>query len=225
MARGCVFGFSINSHQSTIINPRESRMICKRFLMVLFLFFMMLVISGSSIAGEPTEDVRKTTDKLIAIISDPAMKSVDMAAERARRIRKAVDERFDWKEMSKRTLARHWKKRTQLEKEEFIDLFGKLLERTYLDKVEGYSGEKVLYVGERVDGNYGIVVVKIVTKKDTEILVKYKLKKKGGKWLVYDISIEGVSLVNNYRKQFNSIMTRSSYEDLIKKLRTKVEGE
>jgi len=111
---------------------------------------MMLVISGSSIAGEPTEDVRKTTDKLIAIISDPAMKSVDMAAERARRIRKAVDERFDWKEMSKRTLARHWKKRTQLEKEEFIDLFGKLLERTYLDKVEGYSGEKVLYVGERV---------------------------------------------------------------------------
>jgi len=200
-------------------------MICKRFLMVLFLFFMMLVISGSSIAGEPTEDVRKTTDKLIAIISDPAMKSVDMAAERARRIRKAVDERFDWKEMSKRTLARHWKKRTQQEKEEFIDLFGKLLERTYLDKVEGYSGEKVLYVGERVDGNYGIVVVKIVTKKDTEILVKYKLKKKGGKWLVYDISIEGVSLVNNYRKQFNSIMTRSSYEDLIKKLRTKVEGE
>jgi len=197
----------------------------RRFIMVPLLFFMTLVISGSSIAGGPTEDVRKTTDKLIAIVSDPAMKSADRAAERATRIRKAVDERFDWKEMSKRTLARHWKKRTEREKEEFIDLFGKLLERTYLDKVEGYSGEKVLYVGERVDGNYGIVVVKIVTRKDTEILVKYKLKKKGGKWLVYDISIEGVSLVNNYRKQFNSIMTRSSYEDLIKRLRTKVEGE
>ncbi len=200
-------------------------MICKRFIMVPLFFFMTLVISGSSIAGGPTEDVRKTTDKLIAIVSDPAMKSSDRATERAKRIRKAVDERFDWKEMSKRTLARHWKKRTQREKEEFIDLFGKLLERTYLDKVEGYSGEKVLYVGERVDGNYGIVVVKIVTRKDTEILVKYKLKKKGSEWLVYDISIEGVSLVNNYRKQFNSIMTRSSYEDLIKKLRRKVEGE
>jgi phospholipid transport system substrate-binding protein len=185
--------------------------------MVPLFFFMTLVISGSSIAGGPTEDVRKTTDKLIAIVSDPAMKSADRAAERARRIRKAVDERFDWKEMSKRSLARHWKKRTEREKEEFIDLFGKLLERTYLDKVEGYSGEKVLYVGERVDG--------IVTRKDTEILVKYKLKKKGSEWLVYDISIEGISLVNNYRKQFNSIMTRSSYEDLIKKLRRKVEGE
>lgn len=197
----------------------------RRFIMVPLLFFMTLVISGSSIAGGPTEDVRKTTDKLIAIVSDPAMKSADRAAERARRIRKAVDERFDWKEMSKRSLARHWKKRTEREKEEFIDLFGKLLERTYLDKVEGYSGEKVLYVGERVDGNYGLVVVKIVTRKDTEILVKYKLKKKVSEWLVYDISIEGISLVNNYRKQFNSIMTRSSYEDLIKKLRRKVEGE
>ncbi len=200
-------------------------MICKRLIMVPLLFFMTLVISGSSIAGGPTEDVRKTTDRLLAVVSDPAMKSADMAAERARRIRKAVDERFDWKEMSKRTLARHWKKRTEREKEEFIDLFGKLLERTYLDKVESYSGEKVLYVGEKVDGKYGIVVVKIVTKKDTEILVKYKLKNKGGEWLVYDISIEGVSLVNNYRKQFNSIMTRSSYEDLIKKLRKKVEGK
>jgi len=200
-------------------------MICKRFMMATLFLFMTLVISGSSIAGGPTEDVRKTTDKLIAIVSDPALKSADRAAERAKLIRKAVDERFDWKEMSKRTLARHWKKRTEQEKEEFIDLFGKLLERTYLDKVEGYSGEKVLYVGERVEGNYGIVVVKIVTKKDTEILVKYKLKKKESEWLVYDISIEGVSLVNNYRKQFNSIMTRSSYEDLIKRLRTKVEGE
>ena len=200
-------------------------MISKRFIMVPLIFFMMFVISGASIAGGPTEDVRKTTDKLIAIVINPAMKTSDMAAERASRIRAAVDERFDWREMSKRTLARHWKKRTEREKEEFVDLFGKLLERTYLDKVEGYSGEKVLYVGERVEGNYGIVVVKIVTKKDTEILVKYKLKKKRGKWLVYDISIEGVSLVNNYRKQFNSIIGRSSYEDLINKLRKKVEGE
>ena len=200
-------------------------MVCRRFIMIPLFFLMTLVIAGSSIARGPTEDVRETTDKLIAIVSDPALKTSDMAAERASRIRAAVDERFDWREMSKRTLARHWKKRTKPEKEEFIGLFGKLLERTYLDKVEGYSGEKVLYVGEKVDGKYGIVVVKIVTKKDTEILVKYKLKNKGSGWLAYDISIQGVSLVNNYRKQFNSILTRSSYEDLVKKLKKKVEKE
>ena len=98
-------------------------MICKRFIMVPLFFFMTLVISGASMAGGPTEDIRETTDKLIAVVSDPAMKSADMAAERAKRIREAVDERFDWKEMSKRTLARHWKKRTEREKEEFVDLF------------------------------------------------------------------------------------------------------
>jgi phospholipid transport system substrate-binding protein len=198
-------------------------MICKRLLMIMLFFLIMLVISGLSIAGEPTENIRKTTDKLIAIISDPDLKTPDKAKERAQLIRKAVDERFDWKEMSKRTLARHWKERTQKEREEFIVLFGELLERTYLDRVEGYSGEKVLYVGEKVKGKYGMVTVKIVTKSDTEILVKYRLKNKGTDWLVYDISIQGVSLVNNYRKQFNSIMTRSSYKDLVEKLKAKIE--
>jgi phospholipid transport system substrate-binding protein len=94
-----------------------------------------------------------------------------------------------------------------------------------MDKVGGYSGEKVLYEGERVDGNYGIVKVKIVTKKETEIPVKYRVKKKGGEWLVYDISVQGVSLINNYRKQFNSIILRSSFNDLIKKLEAKVSGD
>ncbi|HDZ89085.1 MAG: ABC transporter substrate-binding protein [Deltaproteobacteria bacterium] len=198
-------------------------MIHRRFIMVPVFILMTLVNAGVATAGGPTEDVRETTDKLIAIVSDPALKAPDKADEKAAQIRKAVDERFDWREMSRRTLARHWKKRTEEEKEEFIKLFGKLLERTYLDKVEGYSGEKVLYVKERVKGKYAIVVVKIITRKDTEILVKYKLKKKEDEWMVYDISIEGVSLVNNYRKQFSSILSRSSYEDLVKRLKKKIE--
>ncbi|MFH1950784.1 MAG: ABC transporter substrate-binding protein [Pseudomonadota bacterium] len=200
-------------------------MLCKRFMMAALFFFVTYGVSSVSVAGEPTEDVRKTTDKLIAIFSDSALKAPDKARERAIQIRKAVDERFDWEEMSKRTLATHWKKRTEKEKEEFTDLFGKLLERTYLDKVESYSGEKVLYIDESVDGNYAVVRVKVVTKKETEILVEYRLKNKSGEWFVYDISIEGVSLVNNYRKQFNSILVRSSYRDLMEKLRTKVEGK
>ncbi|MBW1735233.1 MAG: ABC transporter substrate-binding protein [Deltaproteobacteria bacterium] len=200
-------------------------MIHRRFIMVPVFILMTLVNAGVATAGGPTEDVRETTDKLIAIVSDPALKAPDKADEKAAQIRKAVDERFDWREMSRRTLARHWKKRTEEEKEEFIKLFGKLLERTYLDKVEGYSGEKVLYVKERVKGKYAIVVVKIITRKDTEILVKYKLKKKEDEWMVYDISIEGVSLVNNYRKQFSSILSRSSYEDLVKRLKKKIEDK
>jgi phospholipid transport system substrate-binding protein len=190
-----------------------------------FIFLIMAAAASVSLAGEPTEDVRKTTDRIIAIVTDPGLKEADKAQEKSRQIRSVVDERFDWEEMSKRTLARNWKDRTEDEKKEFIDLFGKLLERTYLDKVEGYSGEKVLYVDEKIQENYAIVAVRIVTRQETEIQVDYRLQKKEKEWLVYDISIEGVSLVNNYRKQFSSIMTRSSFKDLIEKLKSKVEEQ
>jgi phospholipid transport system substrate-binding protein len=132
-----------------------------------------------------------------------------------------VDERFDWGEMAQRALARHWNQRTPEEKKEFTRLFGDLLEKTYLTKVEGYSGEKVQYEGESVDGNYAVVKIKIVTEKNVDIPIEYRLKKEAADWFVYDISIEGVSLVNNYRSQFNTIISQSSYGNLVKKLKEK----
>ena len=190
-----------------------------------FVFAVTIIFSTPAMAGEPTEKIRETTDKIIGIVSNPALKGPGKAAERRRLIRQAVDERFNWEEMSRRTLARHWRNRTVEERLEFIDLYGKLLEQTYLDRVEGYSGEKVSYGGERIDGEYAIVKVKILTKQETEISAEYRLKSNAGEWLVYDISIEGVSLINNYRTQFNSIIMRSSYKDLIKKLKTKVASQ
>jgi phospholipid transport system substrate-binding protein len=173
-------------------------------------------------AGAPTDRVRETTDKIIAIVSDPALKDPGHETLRREQIRKAVDELCDWQEVSRRSLGRHWAQRSEQEKKEFVQLFGQLVERTYIDRVEGYSGEKVNYTGERTDGDYAEVDVKIVTKKNTEIPVVYKLRSKDGKWWVYDIIIEGVSLVNNYRTQFNDILAKSSYEDLVKKLKEKV---
>jgi len=172
-------------------------------------------------AGVPTEKVKETTDKILAIVSDPALKDPAKEAQRRECIRKAVDELCDWEEMSRRSLGRHWAQRSEQEKKEFVRLFGQLLERTYIDKVESYSGEKVNYLGERVDGDYAEVEVKIVTKKNTEILVLYKLRARDQKWWVYDMVIEGVSLVNNYRTQFTDILAKSSFEGLMKKLREK----
>ena len=187
-----------------------------------FIFSIVtLVASGPALAGEPTEKIKETTGKIIVIVGDTALKGPGKADERKRLIRQAVDERFDWEEMSRRSLARHWARRTAEEKKEFIDLFGKLLERTYLDKVEGYSGESVLYDGENVDPDdkkYVAVKVRFITKKEIEIPVEYRLWKKKNDWRVYDISIEGVSLVNNYRKQFKGM----SYGKLIQRLRTKI---
>jgi phospholipid transport system substrate-binding protein len=187
------------------------------------LLLFLLGVTVPVMAGEPEEKIKQTTDKILSILTDPALKSPSKEGERRKLIRRAVDERFDWEEMARRSLATHWAKRTAEEKKEFVHLFADLLERVYMSKVEDYSGEKVRYEGERVDGDYAAVKVKIVTKKNRDILVAYRLKKEGGDWLVYDVSIEGVSLVNNYRTQFSSIISQSSYENLVKRLREKVE--
>ncbi|MCD4715417.1 MAG: ABC transporter substrate-binding protein [Desulfobacterales bacterium] len=192
------------------------------FLRVSLFLFFTLVMALPSFAGQPMEQIRETTDRIIAIVSDPVLKPPEKAEERKRLIRQVVDERFDWEEMSRRSLARHWKQRTDDEKKEFINLFGKLLERTYLEQVGNYSGEKVLYLNETIDeSGFGDVRIKIITKQETEIPVRYKVKKNGDGWYVYDISVEGRSLINNYRKQFQ----RMPYKKLLKQLKAKVTQE
>jgi len=183
---------------------------------------LLVAFSFPAFAGEPTEVIRKTTDEIISIVQDPALQGPEKKNERERLIRAAAEKIFDREGMSMRVLAQHWRKRTPAEKEEFMELFEDLLEKTYIDRVEGYSGEKVIYDGERVEGNYALVKVEILTKQGTKIPVLYRLKKKKTGWLVYDLSIEGVSLINNYRTQFNSIILRSSFKGLIEKLRAKV---
>lgn len=185
---------------------------------------LVLMTGGVALAwaGEPTEKIKATTDKILGVVRDPALKGAAKEKERRAMIRQAVDERFDWNEMARRSLARHWEGRTEDEKKEFVPLYADLVDRAYMSKVEGYSGEKVKYEGETVDGDYATVNVRIMTQKGQEISVEYRLRKKGNDWLIYDVSIEGVSLVNNYRTQFNSIISQSSYASLIKQLKAKV---
>ena len=184
------------------------------------------VVQGATLsasAGGPTDRMKDTTDKIIAIVSDPAFKGPEKAEEKKKSIRAVVDEVIDWEEMSRRSLGIHWQKRTDEEKREFVRLFSLLIEKTYRDKAEDYAGEKVNYVGEKIDGDYAEVESRILTSKNTEIPVNYKMTKKQGKWWVYDIVIEGVSFVNNYRTQFNSILSSSSYPGLVKQLKAKTE--
>lgn len=199
-----------------------SQMHRRHFLDIIFSISLVLAGASSAFSGVPTDKIKETTDEILSIVTDSDRKAVLIDAEIKKRIRKAVDKRFDWEEMARRTLARHWSKRTDQEKKLFVVLFGQLLERTYLDKVEGYSGEKVVYLGESIDETYAVVNVKIITSKNEEIDVAYRLRQKADDWLVYDISVAGVSLVNNYRVQFNSIITKSSYESLVQKLKEKI---
>ena len=192
----------------------------KNFLFrILVLLLLIFGLVAPSVAGEPTDHIRKTTDKMITILNDPVLKN--NVEERRKMLRNAVNERFDWREMAQRSLADHWKSRTEEEKKEFVPLFTDLLESAYMNRIENYSGDKVNYDDEKVKGDYSLVKVTIYTDKQVEIPVVYKMKKKGQEWMIYDVSIEGVSLVKNYRQQFDSVILSSSYQGLVEKLKEK----
>jgi len=188
-----------------------------RTSMVLFLIFAIVT---PSLAGEPTDHIKKTTDKMITILHDPVLKN-NLEARR-KMLRNTLSERFNWGEMARRSLAEHWKSRTDEERKEFVPLFTDLLENTYMNRIENYSGDLVTYDDEKVKGDYSLVKVTIFTDKQVQIPVIYKMKKEGQEWMIYDVSIEGVSLVSNYRQQFDSVILSSSYQGLVEKLKEKV---
>lgn len=191
------------------------------FARTIFLFLLIFGLAAPTQAGEPTEQMKLTIDKMIDILGNPALKDPAKAEKRRKLLRDTASERFDWREMARRSLAKHWQQRTDEEKREFVPLFTDLLEQAYMNRIENYSGDKVSYDGEKVKGEYSLVKVRIYTSKQTDIPVVYRLRKKDSQWLIYDISIEGVSLVKNYRQQFDSVILSSSYEGLVEKLKEK----
>lgn len=188
--------------------------------LVLFLTAVMTLGGAvAAVAGEPTDAVQTTIDKVVKIVTSEKYKN-DKKARRAQ-MKGVINQRFSYEQMGMRSLAREWDKRTDQEKTEFIDLFGKLLENSYSSKIESYSEEKILYKKELVKGEYALVKTDI-ERVDGTVSVDYKLIKLNGKWQVYDFIIEGVSMVRNYRSQFKKIIAKDSYQHLVKKLSDKI---
>ena len=172
-------------------------------------------------AGAPLEQLRAQIDRVLKIVDDPEMKKDAQAQKRRAAVRKVADDIFDFQETAKRSLARHWPPRSPAEQAEFVRLFADLLERSYISRIELYGGEKIAYLNDSLDGDQAQVRTRIVTKSGTEVPVDYRMLKRGERWLVYDVIIEGVSLVANYRTQFNKIIQTSSYAELVRKMKVK----
>lgn len=183
----------------------------------------VLLVARNATAGAPTEQLRTQVDRVLKLLDDGALKAPDKAKERRVAVRKVADDIFDFGETAKRSLGRHWAARTPEERDEFVKLFGDLLERSYISKIELYGGEKIQYVGDKIEGDTALVQSKLLTKTGSEVPIEYRMLKKGERWLVYDVVIEGVSLVANYRTQFNKIIQTSSFQDLVKKMKTRQE--
>jgi phospholipid transport system substrate-binding protein len=184
---------------------------------------LVLALATAGSAGVPTDQLRGAVERAIKILEEPSLKGGSKTAERRDALRKVANDIFDWTEIGRRALGPHWRPRTDKEREEFIQLFGDLLERAYMSKIELYGGEKIAYTGERVEGDVASVTSRLVTKSGTEIPIDYRMVKRGERWLVYDVSIEGVSLVGNYRTQFNKIIQTAGYPELVRKLKTRQE--
>ena len=178
---------------------------------------------GLATAGEPTDLVRQITDQVLKILEDPQFQAPNRHAERQERLHKIAEQVFDWQEMARRALAVHWRERTPQEQQEFVRLFRDLVEGTYINRLESSIQEKgeIQYVGEQVDGSRAAVKTNVVTRRNQQVPIEYRLQKADGRWFIYDVLVEGISLVNNYRSQFNRIITSSSYNDLVQKMKNR----
>lgn len=187
---------------------------------------LALTAVGTSLCahgGEATAQVRASTSKILALLADPALKTDARRSERQQWIRNELDERVDWATVARSSLGRHWAKRTPAEQAEFVTLFGRFLAETAIEKLEtNYVGLlKIEYVAEKLIDDSASVKTLVTTREEIVHPVEYRLFKSGNDWRIYDVLIEGVSLVKNYRDQFDEILVKSSYEKLVSDLRAK----
>jgi phospholipid transport system substrate-binding protein len=191
---------------------------------------IMLATSGlfaaAASAGAPTEQLRGTVDRVLAILQDPSLKPQAKQNERRGQLRQVIFARFDFPEMAQRSLGTEWRRRAPAEQQEFTRLFTDLLRDNYVGTIESYNGDKVSYNRENQDQNTAEVQTMLTTSNGNSYSLNYRLHLVGKDWKVYDVVIEGISLVNNYRSQFNRFLAKSSYEDLVRTLKEKtLEGK
>jgi phospholipid transport system substrate-binding protein len=192
-----------------------------RIMVFLLTFNLALAVSGARAEG-PTDAVKSVVDEVLRILQDPALKAPALKRQRRDRVKQVVDRRFDYQEMAKRSLGASWRSLAAGQRQEFVRLFGELLEASYSGKIMNYQGEKVQYLKEiPEDADYAEVRT-VVLRKNDRIPMNYRLLRTDSGWMVYDVVIEGVSLVSNYRSQFSQVIRESSYSALVQRLRTKI---
>ncbi len=196
-------------------------MMVRRSLGPALVSLFILASAQGAWAATATEQLKSAIDRVLTTVDNPALKGDGKVLERRLAVRKIANEIFDFREIARRSLGSYWPPLSEAQRTEFLGLFGDLLERSYISKIELYGGEKIMYSGERVDGDLATVRTIIITKNGTEVPVDYRLFMRGDRWMIYDLSIDGISLVSNYRTQFNKIIQTNGYDSLVEKMKTK----
>jgi len=194
----------------------------KKISVLAGLLLLTVCLCSPAFAGEPLDRLKTGVDKVVDILSDPALKGAAKKVERQQKMRAVSDSFFDWRELSRRAAAEHWAKFTPKQQDDFVVAFSELLQKTYIRKLDKYNNEKVSYLKEQIEGNQAFVNT-LVAMKDKSIPINYVMIKRD-QWLVYDVFVEGVSLVKNYRTQFAKILVKESPEALIQRIKDKIKA-
>lgn len=189
---------------------------------VIWALLLVLVLSPApgAWAGAPTDQFREGVDRVFKILRDPELKGDAQTARRWAAVTKVSEEIFDFGETAKRSLGQHWDGRTPAERVEYVRLFTDLIQRSYVSRVDQYGAEKIAFRGDTIDGDQAVVRTALLLNDGGQMPLDYKMHRTGDRWQVYDINVEGVSLVANYRSQFNKVIRSESYEALIARLKS-----
>ncbi len=197
-----------------------------RGMMALGAAMLWLASAASVQAGATTDRVRVELDRITAVVKDPALQGTAKEEERTARIKEMIFQWFDVKEMARRSLGGNWAKRSEQERKDFVEVFGDLFVESYTRLVVDHlADQRVVYLSEAVDGQLATVRTKFLSKRDDPTFVDFALFQRDSAWTAYDVVIDDVSIVGNYRTQFNKIIQTQSYEALVKKMRLKHEAE
>jgi phospholipid transport system substrate-binding protein len=218
--------------QKVSCQAKTSTWRCQITAKLFFVSLLILLMSSVVWAGAATDQLKTTLGQIIQVLNDSSLKANNRVNERKNILMKLVRERIDEEEFSRKVLGAYWQDRTEAEKQEFIETFRELLERTYFERLDTYlaksetfSEENIHYIKEKVKGKYAVVVTEISVGEDSRLPVHYRFINRKDNWLICDIAIEGVSLAKNYRAQFSEIIANSSFEELIKRLKNKQKKE
>jgi|ERR1044071_2281521 len=180
---------------------------------------LWLLSSRPAIAGEPTDAIRNAINQGMEILKNAKLDSRLQRAQVIDRLRGVVYPLFDFNEMAMRSLGVNWRRLNAEQRKDFVTTFTALLEKTYADQIDLYNGQQVVYTGEAIDGEYAHVDTRIIDKNGQSYSVVYRLLKTPGGWKIYDVVAENISVVNNYRSQFNRVIAQSSFEELLRRMK------
>jgi len=203
--------------------PAVAQIFCKAIL-VLVIALGGIFHGWPANAGVPTDQVRSTIDQVLAILQDPSLKTESKQKDRRDQLRRVIFARFDFTEMARRSLGPEWRRRSPAEQEEFVAVFTDLLQDNYIGAIESYNGDQVGYNREIQDKDNAEVQTTLNTKGEASYSINYRLHLVGKDWKVYDVVIENISVVNNYRSQFSRVISRSSYEELVRAMKEKADS-